>query len=290
MIVMKFSLVLLGLCSIFFVYSAKELFFKNVKYSSRYLVMSTAVVRIIKGVNMDGVAIATIISDIAESTYEHDDTIYNIVNELENSIALKIFDIETASKTEDHLKDTKKIIIVLIENFANFKHIPEFYDRKILDFRGLLIIAFMNNSESRYHDAHLMLVDLWKVRILNANILVYGKNEHEIDVLTGYPYESNKCGTIVMKSIKKIKGISDTSFGYNEINANKLSNMNGCLLKVDHGTVADSFGRGTPFIFNDTETNEFDGIDIRILKRKLVYYDRSVFEILFLQNNYFSNW
>lgn len=117
-----------------------------------------------------------------------------------------------------------------------------------------------------------MLTELFKVRILKANILVYGENAHEIDVLTGFPYESNKCGMATMKRIQKFKRINDThSFSINhEINLVRLSNLNGCLLKVDHGAwcCGRLIWKRSPFTFNDIKTNELDGIDVRILKRR----------------------
>lgn len=124
---------------------------------------------------------------------------------LGDTISIKIMNIETVNKTEDRLKDTKKFNIILMKNYEDFKPIPDFYARKLLDYRGFLIVAHLSDSDKRHNDIESMLYDLWNVRIVNTNILVYGENENEVDVFTGVPYQHGNCGKIIVKRINTYK-------------------------------------------------------------------------------------
>lgn len=202
-----------------------------------------------------------------DSTYELDDLITKIsVNALNSTVQILDYEmiVKTSKNIEDRLKNPKKFNVILLEKFEDFQPIIDFYESKFFDFRGYTIITFLQKSNSRFDDASRMFRALWKKHIVNTNILVEGKGEHEIDVLTGFPFQTAKCNDIVMK---KINTIVNGKFRYNKsFTFDKFSRMNQCPIIIDHKTVKDSFG--SAFMFNDSKTRQFDGIDVKILERE----------------------
>lgn len=196
---------LIALIALNQIYRVESSHFNIPKERPENNIMSFSIVEIVKTLKVEGDPTATIINAVNQKSFEIDDIIQGIVTGLGDKISIKIVNIETVNKTEDRLKDTKKFNIVLMKNYEDFKPIPDFYARKLLDYRGSLIVAHLSDSDKRHNDIESMLYDLWNVRIVNTNILVYGENENEVDVFTGVPYQHGNCGKINVKRLNTYK-------------------------------------------------------------------------------------
>lgn len=95
---------------------------------------------------------------------------------------------------------------VLIRNYEEFEPVPRFYDEKSLNYNGFLIVVLLNNSESRQSVAHSMLYDLWKQRVVNVFVLIFGSSVDEIEVYTGFPYQIGNCDKIVVRKLPLARG------------------------------------------------------------------------------------
>lgn len=206
---MKNLMILIGLT---LTYRVKSSNFNIPKEQSKISIISSSIVEIVKTLKIEGDPTVTIINAVNQKSFEIDDIMQGIVTGLGEAISIKIVNIETVNKTEDRLRDTKKFNIVLMKNYEEFKPVPDFYARKLLDYRGFLIVAHLSDSDTRHDDIESILYDLWNVRIVDTNILVYGENENEVDVFTGVPYQHGNCGKI---NVKKINTYKNSTFVHN---------------------------------------------------------------------------
>lgn len=94
--------------------------------------MSLAIVGIAKSQIFGNDPTATIIRPTSQSEFSISDTIHEISVNLKDSMALKILDMETVNKT----RDRRMLNIILINNYEDFEAISEFYNQKLLNFRG----------------------------------------------------------------------------------------------------------------------------------------------------------
>lgn len=217
--------------------------------------MSKAVARMSKALMIKNNPTATIIKPLQMNHKQRiDDINSELLTELSDFLTLKILIVD--------YQDRKfalecPIYIVIISNSEQFEMIPEFYDSRLLNYRAYMIVVFDNISESRLDDVEEMLKSLWLKNITNANILVYGKNEHEIEVWTGFPFQLHNCDGL---NIQKVNIFKNSNYVSNHFLEDKYANLNECKISIWY-----SFGKpGDSFRFNDTITNEFLGIDVSL--------------------------
>lgn len=218
--------------------------------------LSKAVVEMTRALKIENNPTATII--VPSKSNDADDRTSEISTELGDALTLEIFDMDSVNFSIESLLN-----IVIIRRLEQFEPIPGFYDRKFLNFRGFLIVGFDNDSMSRDNDVQTMLDHLWLMNITKANILVRGTNEHEINVLTGFPFQSENCGGgVEVRNINIFKGHNFTS---DELFVDKFANLNGCTLNFTAFV-----GKPTNSFYNeDGKTGSVYGIDVSLFEGKI---------------------
>lgn len=232
------------------------------------LKMSHAIVEITTTFEFGTDAAVTIIKPRLDN-FAINDVCKEVVEGTINAMTVEILDYQSLNGT----KNQRLYNVVIISNYEDFEPVPQFYDRKSLDYNGFLIVALLlDSSESRLDVAYEILDDLWAVNVLNAVVLTHGLSisesgdfEDGIQTSTGLPYYSeDSCEEITLMTVPFVLD------GFEYQSLDKVENMHGCPQNVSFNLVTKDNNNG--HFGYDKKLEKYVGIDVEFFESECNYF------------------
>lgn len=194
------------------------------------------------------------------SRYNTEDIVEEIIPELLLNVTI------LSDSSEDLWKNTHKKIynLFFVDSYKSFMKIYVTMKESNFDHQGWYLIIFTIYRETQKIEMQKIFDDLWKIHVINVNIILKDKENHEkCEMFTYFPFAENYCEKVfpvLLNTFVSGKGFIEDVEPY----PNKMANMYGCPINAvtfdipPYVIVEEKDGGGV-------EVNGFEGILIKTM-------------------------
>lgn len=195
---------------------------------SNSLVTQSAVIKVIeRTLSKNITTLNLILSPMKKAQEEAEDLINGILRQnITKTIAVRLEEVEKLKEIE-----VKRFFnVFFVDSFVSFIKMSDVLIPELFHFQGKFLIVLMRPMENNLFEIDKMFQVLWKMHIVNINILVRSKTTSDTELYTYFPYTDSYCSevhTILWKTFRNNQFEDHESFY-----PNKMTNLHNCPLRV----------------------------------------------------------